>query len=128
MREHPRIGYDILRGIGFLAPAADIVLAHQERWDGQGYPKGLAGTEIPLGARIFSIVDTMDAMTSDRPYRKALSFEAVADEMRRCDGTQFDPSVVSAFLTIPVDMWKSIHAMVSDAPQIQDSPDLLCWA
>jgi putative two-component system response regulator len=128
MREHPRIGYDILRGISFLAPAADIVLAHQERWDGQGYPKGLAGTEIPLGARIFAVVDTMDAMTSNRPYRKALSFEATAQEMRRCAGTQFDPSVVSAFLTIPVDLWKSIHTVVSEAPQVQDSSDLLCWA
>jgi putative nucleotidyltransferase with HDIG domain len=128
MRKHPKIGYDILRGIGFLGPAAEIVLSHQERWDGLGYPKGLAGTAIPLGARIFSAVDTMDAMTSDRPYRKALSFEAAVQEVRICSGTQFDPSVVSAFLAIPLDLWKSIHERVSEIPQGQDSRDLLCWA
>jgi putative two-component system response regulator len=128
MREHPQIGYEILRGIGFLAPAAEIVLAHQERWDGKGYPKGLAGTKIPLGARIFSVVDTMDAMTSDRPYRKALSFEEASREVRCCAGTQFDPNVVAAFIKVPLEIWKSINVLVSRAPQAQVKRDLLCWA
>jgi len=75
MQTHVRIGYDLVCRIAFLAPAAAIVLTHQERWDGTGYPQGLVGEEIPLGARIFSVSDTLDAMTSDRPYRKALPFK-----------------------------------------------------
>ena len=109
MKRHPRIGYEILRGICFLAPAAEIVLSHQERWDGRGYPKGLAGADIPLGSRIFAVVDTMDAMTSDRPYRKAMSFEVAREEVRRCSDSQFDPCVVEAFLSLPLQLWKSIH-------------------
>ncbi len=113
MRKHPQIGYDILRSIDFLAPAAEIVLCHQERWDARGYPKGLGGLEIPVGARIFSVADTLDAMTSDRPYRKALSFEAAADEIRRCSGSQFDPLVVEAFLSISKEAWLDIQESVN---------------
>jgi putative nucleotidyltransferase with HDIG domain len=99
MRRHPKIGHDMLKEISFLSGAANIVLAHHERFDGKGYPKGLAADEIPLGARIFVLADTFDAMTSDRPYRRALSVEASRDEIIKCSGTQFDPRCVQAFLT-----------------------------
>jgi putative nucleotidyltransferase with HDIG domain len=98
MRRHPRIGHDMLREISFLSGAASIVLAHHERFDGKGYPHGLTADEIPLGARIFVIADTFDAMTSDRPYRAALSCDAAREEIIRCSGTQFDPRCVQAFL------------------------------
>jgi response regulator RpfG family c-di-GMP phosphodiesterase len=126
MRKHPQIGYNILQNIEFLAPAAEIVLCHQERWDGKGYPNGLAGMDIPLGARIFAIVDTMDAMTSDRPYRKAMSFETALNEIRSCSGTQFDPSVAEAFLSIPVTSWMAIHDSVNRSHQNQDCFGLIC--
>jgi len=100
MRRHPHVGWTILKSIPFLEAPAAIVLAHQERFDGQGYPGGLAGEAIPLGARIFAIADTLDAMTSDRPYRKRQSFEAATAEVARCSGTQFDPRCVEAFLAI----------------------------
>jgi putative nucleotidyltransferase with HDIG domain len=98
MRRHPKIGHDMIKDIGFLAGAAEIVMAHHERVDGKGYPRGLKGDEIPLGARIFVIADTFDAMTSDRPYRKALTPEVSREEIIRCSGTQFDPRCVQAFL------------------------------
>lgn len=106
MRQHPGIGFDILSGIRYFAGAADLVLSHHERWDGAGYPKGLAGEQIPISARIFALVDTLDAMTSDRPYRKALSFQAVLDEVVRCSGQQFDPRLVDIFLSIPKEEWE----------------------
>jgi putative nucleotidyltransferase with HDIG domain len=101
MRRHPQIGFDILRSIGFLERSAALVLAHQERFDGRGYPHGLAGEEIPIAARIFAIADCYDAMTSDRPYRKALGPEKAREEIARCAGTQFDPGCAEAFLAIP---------------------------
>jgi putative nucleotidyltransferase with HDIG domain len=100
MRLHPEIGYAILREVRFLQGAAEIVLAHHERWDGLGYPKKLKAEEIPLGSRIFSVVDTFDSMTSDRPYRKAMEPSEALNEILRCSGTQFDPLVVEAFLDI----------------------------
>jgi response regulator RpfG family c-di-GMP phosphodiesterase len=101
MRKHPRIGHEILKAIPFLGVPADIVLSHQERYDGRGYPRGLAGEAIPLGARIFAIADTFDAMTSDRPYRKKTTIDAARAEIARCAGTQFDQRCADAFLTIP---------------------------
>ena len=98
MRRHPKIGHDMIKEISFLSGAARIVLAHHERYDGKGYPTGLKADEIPLGARIFVLADTFDAMTSDRPYRKALSSEVAREEIIRCSGTQFDPRCVQAFL------------------------------
>jgi putative nucleotidyltransferase with HDIG domain len=125
MMKHPQLGFKILRKIRFLAPAAELVLTHQERWDGKGYPNELAGRDIPLGSRIFAVADTMDAMTSDRPYRKALTFEAAVEEVRRCSGTQFDPYVVEAFLSVPGESWKVIQDTVNLVRQDQDS-DVLC--
>jgi diguanylate cyclase (GGDEF)-like protein/putative nucleotidyltransferase with HDIG domain len=101
MRNHPEIGYRMIAHIPFLARAALVVLHHHERYDGTGYPSGLAREYIPLGARIFAIVDTFDAMTTDRPYRRALPIEAARKEILRCRGTQFDPRLVDTFLAIP---------------------------
>jgi HD-GYP domain-containing protein (c-di-GMP phosphodiesterase class II) len=100
MRRHPQIGFDILKSIDFLRRSADLVLSHHERYDGRGYPRGLAGEEIPIAARIFAIADTYDAMTSDRPYRSALSDAAAREEIARCAGSQFDPRCTRAFLSI----------------------------
>jgi len=103
MRKHPEIGHQILQSIAFLASAADIVLAHQERWDGGGYPRKLKGEEIALGARIFALADTLDAMTSDRPYRRGVSYDEARAEIARCSGTQFDPACVEAFRSLTVE-------------------------
>lgn len=108
MKRHAQIGHDIIAGVPFLRPAAQIILAHHEKFDGSGYPQGLKGGQIPLGARIFTIVDTLDAMTSDRPYRRALTFCAVVEELQRCRGSQFDPEVVDAFLKIAKKEWETI--------------------
>jgi putative nucleotidyltransferase with HDIG domain len=112
MRRHPEIGYRILQGINFLEAPREIVLSHQEMYDGSGYPRGLKGKEIPLGARIFSVVDTLDAMTSDRPYRKAMPYEAARAEINKYSGAQFDPDVVKVFLEIPESDWREIHRRV----------------
>ncbi|MCA1838815.1 MAG: HD-GYP domain-containing protein [Actinomycetota bacterium] len=98
MRQHPNMGARILESATFLQPhAIEIVIAHHERWDGQGYPNKIAREHIPVGARLFSVADTFDAMTSDRPYRKGMSFDIAFQEIERCAGTQFDPEVVKAF-------------------------------
>lgn len=110
MRRHPELGFRMLEHIAFLRPALEIVLSHHERWEGGGYPQGLRGEEIPLGARIFAVVDTFDAMTSTRPYREALSIEAAVEEIERCAGTQFDPAVAQAFLGFPASTWREIRA------------------
>jgi len=108
MRRHPQLGYDILSGIKFLKGPAEMVFAHHERFDGSGYPNGLRRNDIPLGARIFTLVDTLDAMTSDRPYRKALPFDAVINEVTRCRGLQFDPEIADIFLSIPCKRWEDV--------------------
>jgi putative nucleotidyltransferase with HDIG domain len=110
MRTHCAIGYEMLSRVPFLRDVAKIVLAHQERFDGTGYPNGLKGEDIPLGARIFAVADTLDAMTSDRPYRSALSLEQAKAEIARCSGTQFDPKVAAAFLSLPDSTWKERRA------------------
>jgi putative nucleotidyltransferase with HDIG domain len=98
MRRHPAIGYEMLKGVRFLAKPSEIVYSHHERFDGKGYPSALAGDEIPLGSRVFAVADTFDAMTSDRPYRRALPWDAAREEIIRHSGSQFDPQVVQAFL------------------------------
>ena len=102
MKRHPEFGARIIAGIPFLEEVSRIVRHHHERWDGMGYPDGLAGEQVPLGARIFAVADSFDAMTSDRPYRRAMSIEAARAEIDRCRGTQFDPAVVLAFMRIPL--------------------------
>lgn len=98
VKKHPELGHRILAPVSLLAPVAPMVLYHQEWFNGQGYPDGLAGEEIPLGARIVAILDAWSAMTSDRPWRKALTLEAAIQELRKGAGTQFDPRIVEAFL------------------------------
>jgi putative nucleotidyltransferase with HDIG domain len=105
MRTHCDIGYNMVTRISFLREAAEIVLSHQEYYDGSGYPRGLRKEEIPLGARIFAVADALDAMISDRPYRKALSITYAQEEIKRCSGTQFDPKVVEVFLAMPASLW-----------------------
>jgi putative nucleotidyltransferase with HDIG domain len=109
MRTHCDIGYKMLLRIPFLREAAEIVLSHQEFYDGTGYPRGLRGEEIPLGARIFAVADAVDAMLSDRPYRKALSVDHARKEVKRCSGTQFDPKVVEVFLSLPESIWLELR-------------------
>ena len=100
MRQHSEIGFRIAKSSPDLEPVADWILKHHEFWDGNGYPLGIGGEEIPLEARMLSIIDTYDAMTSDRPYRKAVCSEAALAEIRRCAGTQFDPELVAIFVNL----------------------------
>ena len=98
MRTHPEKGHRIVAQISGMEQAAEIILSHEERFDGTGYPHGLKGEQISLGARLFALIDTLDAMTSDRSYRKAMSFEQAHAEIVKMSGTQFDPLAVQAFL------------------------------
>jgi putative nucleotidyltransferase with HDIG domain len=109
MRTHCEIGFKIVTRISFLREAAEIVLSHQEYFDGTGYPRGLRGDQIPLGARIFAVADALDAMISDRPYRSALSIAYAQEEIKRCSGTQFDPKVVEVFLAMPATLWSELR-------------------
>lgn len=109
MREHALLGYQMLRRIPFLREAAEIVYSHQERYDGSGYPRGLKSDQIPLGARIFAIADTFDAMTSDRPYRAAQSISAGRREIERHAGKQFDPEIVKVFLSVSPQIWQDLR-------------------
>jgi response regulator RpfG family c-di-GMP phosphodiesterase len=109
MRRHPELGWALLQRVDYLRPASIVVLQHQEKWDGTGYPAGLRGEEICIGARVFHLVDTLDAITSERPYRRARPFAEARAEIVRCRGTQFDPRVVDAFLSIPEEEWERIR-------------------
>jgi len=113
MREHCTRGYHMLRKIHFLSKAAEIVFCHQEHYDGSGYPSGTKGSDIPIGARIFAVADTLDAITSDRPYRKARTFDLAREEILRCSGTQFDPRVVETFLKIPNELWHELRTEIT---------------
>jgi HD-GYP domain-containing protein (c-di-GMP phosphodiesterase class II) len=118
MRRHPALGYEILKEIAFLERARMIPLHHQERWDGTGYPAGLRGEQICLGARVFAVVDTYDAITSDRPYRRARGYEVARREIERYAGLQFDPAVVAAWMSIPPEEWSRIRRQLE-----QQGPD-----
>lgn len=109
MKEHAYLGYQMLKKIPFLAEASEIVYTHQEKWDGTGYPRHLKGEQIPLGARIFSVADTLDAITSDRPYRPAQSLAAAREEIKQWSGKQFDPEVVKIFLEMPDSIWEGLR-------------------
>lgn len=111
MKQHPVIGYEMCGRIAMLKEAAKIVLHHHEAWDGTGYPGGLKGKEIPLGARLFALADTLDAITSEHPYRPALSFSIAREEIVRYSGTQFDPEIVALFLSVPVERWEQIQRL-----------------
>ena len=108
MQQHVQIGFDVIKDVPFLADAAEIILMHHEQYGGAGYPRGLKGEKIHPGARIFAVADTLDAITSDRPYRRASSFEPARETIRRLSGSQFDPQVVEVFLSIPEDVWPTI--------------------
>src|SRR6266404_6983794 len=109
MKEHAWYGYKIVKNIPFLSEAAEIVYSHQERFDGTGYPRRLKGEEIPLGARIFSVADTFDAITSNRPYRDKQSDEAARKEIQLWSGRQFDPRIVEVFLSMPDNIWDDLR-------------------
>jgi putative nucleotidyltransferase with HDIG domain len=131
MREHCERGYAMVNKIPFLRGASEIVLTHQERFDGRGYPRGLEGEEIPLGARIFSIADTLDAITSDRPYRLGSSFSSARKEIAQCAGGQFDPEIVGVFLNVPLERWPALAAETSNLVRLGVSttlcrPSLAC--
>jgi putative nucleotidyltransferase with HDIG domain len=109
MKRHPRLGFEMLQRIAHLSRERDIVLTHQERWDGHGYPLGQAGQDIPLASRLFAIVDTFDAIRSDRPYRKGRDYATACQIIASESGKQFDPQVVAAFLRIPEAEWATLQ-------------------
>jgi HD-GYP domain-containing protein (c-di-GMP phosphodiesterase class II) len=109
MVKHPQIGSEILRHIDFLDDAKVVVMHHHERWDGEGYPSGLAGEEIPMQARVFAVADTLDALTTDRPYRGACGWAEARQVIRAGAGTQFDPAIVAAYETLPDEAFARIR-------------------
>ena len=109
IRKHPVVGWEILREIDFLGEAKLVVRHHHERWDGDGYPDGLRGDDIPVLARVFAVADTLDALTTDRPYRPATSFEAARAEISEAAGGQFDPDVVAAFDAMPTERFIALR-------------------
>jgi HD-GYP domain-containing protein (c-di-GMP phosphodiesterase class II) len=115
MRAHPLLGVQMVAGIKSLGSAVEVIRCHHERWDGKGYPTGLAGDAIPAGARVFSVADAFDAMTSDRAYRKALSFDQACQEIADGAGSQFDPMVVDAFTAILPEL-PGLHAALHAGP------------
>ena len=122
MRKHPSEGYSLLRRIGFLQDAAEIVYSHHEHYDGSGYPQGLKGNGIPLGARIFMVVDVYDALTINRPYHAAMSYEEAAEVIREKSGSHFDPTVVEAFLAIDESELQMIEKRYRDNNEFVENP------
>jgi response regulator RpfG family c-di-GMP phosphodiesterase len=129
MQRHSQIGYDLVKDIPFIADATDVVLMHHERFDGTGYPQALKGEQIPMSARIFAIADTLDAITSERPYQRASSFESAREVIRRLSGTAFDAQVVNVFLSIREDVWPTIarnqRRISGLSPEQRRNPSLL---
>ena len=112
MAQHPVIGAEIVCGIEFLEEAASVIRSHHERWDGHGYPDGLAGDQIPLAARVFTVADVLDALTTDRPYRPGCSLSAAREMIAAESGRQFDPQVVAAFNSIPDETLSRIRTQI----------------
>ncbi len=112
MRGHPAVGDRMLRKIGFLRDPAEIVLSHHEKYDGTGYPRGLKGEKIPLGARLFTVIDVYDALTTARPYHDATAHEKALEILRSEAGTHFDPLVVAAFEKVPAAEWREIASKI----------------
>jgi putative nucleotidyltransferase with HDIG domain len=119
IRKHPGYGREMLMGIRQLQDASEIVYSHHERWDGKGYPRGLKAEQIHIGARIFAIADTYDAMTSDRPYRKALSHDAAVEELLRLSNLQYDPHVIEIFISLDKEQWRAVRDRFEDPPFIE---------
>jgi response regulator RpfG family c-di-GMP phosphodiesterase len=117
MQRHSQIGYDLVKRIPFLAEAAEIVLMHHERCDGSGYPLGLKGQDIPLGAKIFAVSDTVDAMTSDRPYRSARPFQEAREQIQLGSGRLYDTQIADTFLSFPNETWEAIRAETATEPE-----------
>ena len=116
IRAHPKVGADIVSSVPFPYPVAPLILSHHERWDGKGYPAGLKGEEIPLGARILSVVDYFDALMAERPYHKAMSFEAAIGLLQQEAGKGLDPTVVATFIELlPALQAEAAHARAVDA-------------
>jgi HD-GYP domain-containing protein (c-di-GMP phosphodiesterase class II) len=115
LQEHSEDGWRILASVEWAAPLAAIVRGHHERWDGAGYPDHLRGEQIPVEARILAVADTVDAMTTDRPYRKALSMSTALSEIEAFRGRQFDPAIVDVALSIPPEDWEALRRSVSMA-------------
>ncbi len=124
MRSHVELGYRMVRNIEFLKEASLVIYGHHERYNGSGYPRGLKAEDIPIGARVFSVADTLDAMTSDRVYRRKLDFEAVRIEVVKHSGTQFDPKVVEAFLQIPQRIWGVIKQRAEAGESLAEANDM----
>jgi HD-GYP domain-containing protein (c-di-GMP phosphodiesterase class II) len=123
MRQHPVIGAEMIKNIPFLAPAMDVVRSHHERWDGKGYPEGLAGETIPLSARIVAVADALDAMTTSRYYRSRLTPDEAFNEVQYCKGSQFDPAVVQAFEYA----WDQIRIKLNKSPQSTETNGSSIW-
>ncbi len=111
MRTHPVIGENLVKPLRFLGDAVQVIRSHHERWDGKGYPEGLAGEDIHLAARIFQMADTFDAMTTDRPYRRALPVHVALEEVERHAGTQFDPEIARAWVELVTERERSGDGM-----------------
>lgn len=118
MKKHPELGFRMLQNIPYLRNAAQVVYQHQEKWNGQGYPQGLKGEQITIGARLFCIADTMDAICSDRPYRKGSTLEVAITEIGRLGGSQFDPEAVKVYLSIPPSEWVRIRHEIEQLEQV----------
>jgi len=116
MQQHAQVGYELVRGIDFLTEAAEIILTHHERCDGSGYPQGLRAADIPIGSKIFAVADTVDAMTSDRPYRAALPFLAAREQIRSGSGKEYDSRVAEVFLQISNEKWETIRTEAKTIP------------
>jgi len=122
LKTHSAVGERIVNRMDFLAGAGTIIRHHHERWDSRGYPDGISGPDIPLGSRLFAVADTLDAMTSHRCYRRALSFAAAREEIARCAGTQFDPAIAAAFAEITEETWNSLRDLADGDARAASTP------